>query len=136
MNPALLGPLADLAGKAFDRLFPDKEQAAKAKAEFALQAAQMEQAEVRAFQDFVVAYEGSGDAVHPALQFLRGSVRPGLTYALAGLYGWGFLHPGAFTAEHMTGLFQLNLISLGFWYSERALANLGLNLAKPTGDAK
>ena len=130
MNPALLGPLADLAGKVFDRLIPDKEAAAKAKADFALQAAQMEQVEVQAFQDFVVAYEGKGESVSPALQFLRGSVRPVLTYTLACLYGWGFLHPGTFTPEHMTGLFQLNLISLGFWYGERALANLGLDLGK------
>jgi hypothetical protein len=134
VNPALLGPLADLAGKVFDRILPDKEAAAKAKADFALQAIQLEQSEIQSFQDFVVKYEGSGDAVSPALQFLRGSVRPILTYVFAGLYGWGFLHPGVFTPEHMQGLFQLNLISLGFWYGERTLKNLGLNLSKEKKD--
>ena len=130
MNPALIAPLAKLAGNVFDKIFPDKEAAAKAKAEFALQAAQMDQAEADSFHEFVVAYEGQGDKVHTVIQILRGSVRPVLTYALAGLYGWGFLHPGTFDTEAMTGLFQLNLISLGFWYGERALKNLGLNLGK------
>lgn len=130
MNPLLIGPLAELAGKVFDRVLPDQKAADQAKAEFALQAAQMEQADISEFHDFVIAYEGKGDTVGAVLQFLRGSVRPVLTYVLAGLYGWGFLHPTVFTPEVSQGLFQLNLISLGFWYGERALANLGLNLAK------
>lgn len=74
--------------------------------------------------------------IHPAVRVLRNSVRPIMTYFLAGLYGWGFLHPGMFDADSMTGLFQLNLISLGFWYGERALSNLGLNLNRSKSDAK
>jgi hypothetical protein len=130
MNPLLAKPLIDLAGNVFDRILPDKEAAAKAKAEFIQQAAEMEQADTKEFHDFVVAYEGRGDNVHPVMQMLRGSVRPVLTYTLAGLYGYGFIHPTEFTPEQMQGLFQLNLISLGFWYGERALKNLGLNLGK------
>jgi hypothetical protein len=130
MNILLAKPILDIVGNVLDRVLPDKEAAAKAKLEFTTQAAQMDQAEVSEFHDFVVSYEGAGDKVGPGLQFLRGSVRPVLTYALACLYGWGFLHPGTFTAEHMQGLYQLNLISLGFWYGERALKNLGLNLSR------
>ena len=130
MNPLLVAPLAKLAGSVFDKIFPDEESAAKAKAEFAMQAAQMDQAGQSAFNEFVVAYEGSGADVNVVIQTLRGSVRPVLTYVLAGLYGWGFLHPNLFTPDTMAGLFQLNLISLGFWYGERALKNLGLNLGK------
>lgn len=36
MNPLLLGPIFDIAGKIFDRLIPDKAAADKAKAEFAV----------------------------------------------------------------------------------------------------
>ena len=128
MNPLFVKPIIDLAGDVFDRLIPDKEQAAKLKNEFAQQAASMDQQALQGFRDFVVAYEGRGDEVHPWLQILRGSVRPILTYALAGLYGWGFLNPDTFTQDTTAGLFQLNLISLGFWYGERAMKNLGLKL--------
>lgn len=130
MNPLLIPEAFTLVGKIFDKLFPDKEQAEKAKAEYALQAAQMDQIEIDSFRKFVVDYEGEGNTVHPYLQLLRGSVRPVLTYVLAGLYGYGFLNPGTFTMDYMQGLFNLNLISLGFWYGERALSNLGLNLGK------
>jgi hypothetical protein len=134
MNPLLvsplLTPLIELAGKVFDRVLPNKEAADQAKAQFALQAAQMSQSEVKEFHDFVVAYEGAGAEVTPALQILRGSVRPVLTYVLVALFGYGFVHPGEFTPEQMLGLFQLNLISLTFWYGERALSNLGLDLSK------
>jgi len=130
MNPLLITPLLDLAGKAFDKLFPDPEQAAKAKAEFAQQAAQMEQKDIDSFRNFIVAYEGSGDNAHPSIQILRGSVRPLLTYFLAGTYVYGFVNPSAIDKDAMEMLFQLNLLSLGFWFGERALRNLGLNLGK------
>lgn len=133
MNPLLAKPIIDLVGNIFDRVFPDKEQAAKAKQDFMVQSAMMEQSEANAFRDFVVAYEGSGDKVHPWLQILRGSVRPVLTYALVILYGYGFINPLEFSTEQMDGLFKLNLISLGFWYGERALKNLGLDMGKSDG---
>lgn len=130
MNPLLLQPAIDIVSKVLDRVIPDKTQAERAKAEYAMLVAQQEQTEVDNFRKFVVEYEGEGTAVAIPLQLLRGSVRPVLTYVLAGLYGWGFLHPGTFTPDGMVGLFQLNLISLGFWYGERALSNLGLDLSK------
>ena len=130
MNPLLITPLFDLASKAFDQLFPDPEQAAKAKSEFAQQAAKMEQADVDSFRDFMLAYEGNGDKVHPAIQILRGSVRPVLTYFLAGTYVYGFANPGSVDSSAMEMLFQLNLLSLAFWFGERSLRNLGLDLGK------
>jgi holin (3TMs family) len=129
INLLLAKPVIKLVGDVFDRIFPDKEQADKAKQDFMINAATMQQAETKEFHDFVVAYEGNGADVHPYLQILRGSVRPVLTYALAGLYGWGFIHPTEFSADQMQGLFQLNLISLGFWYGEKALKGLGVNLS-------
>lgn len=130
MNPLLITPLLELAGKAFDRVFPDPEQAAKAKAEFAMQASKMEEADINSFRDFMLAYEGQGDKVHPYIQILRGSVRPILTYSLAATFVYGYANPTAIDPEAMTMLFQLNLLSLGFWFGERALRNLGLNLGK------
>jgi hypothetical protein len=128
MNPLLVEPALKLVGNIFDRIFPDKEQAQKAKQAFMAESAKLEQTETKEFHDFIVAYEGNGSTVSPLLQFLRGSVRPVLTYGLVILYGYGFIKPTEFTPENMQSLFQLNLISLGFWYGERALNNLGLNL--------
>lgn len=134
MNPLLIKPVLDLAGNVFDRIFPDKEQAAKAKAEFVRQSAEMDLNQQQQFRDFVTEYEGRAADVHPALQILRGSVRPVLTYALAGLYGYGFLNPGEFSTEQMQGLFQLNLISMGFWYGERAMKKLGFQFKGAKND--
>ncbi len=130
MINTILGPILGIADKVLDRVIPDPEARAKAKLEFAQQASKLGQEEIKEFHDFVVQYEGAGEKVHPIIQILRGSVRPLMTYALAGAYIWGFLHPTTFTPDVMQGLFQLNLISLGFWYGERALKNLGLNLGK------
>ena len=130
MINTILGPILGIADKVLDRVIPDPEARAKAKLEFAQQASKLGQEEIKEFHDFVVQYEGAGEKVHPIIQILRGSVRPLMTYALAGAYIYGFLHPATFTPDVMQGLFQLNLISLGFWYGERALKNLGLNLSK------
>lgn len=122
-----IGPLADLVGKAMDRWLPARmSEAEKTEARQQAVAWVREQAfdEDKAFRDFVVQYEGSGAEVNWAIQTLRGSVRPVLTYFLAGAYVWGFLHPATFTQDVMQGLFQLNLVSLGFWYSERAVRRL------------
>ena len=130
MINALLGPILGIADKVLDRVIPDKDAREKAKLEFTKQIATLDQQEVKEFHDFVVNYEGVGDKVHPVIQILRGSVRPLLTYFLAAAYVWAFLHPADFSQDTMQGLFQLNLISLGFWYGERAMKNLGLNLGK------
>lgn len=126
MNPLLLAPLFT---EVIDRVFPDDESRANAKKALA----EIDQDALDSFRRFVVEYEGRGDQVAPTLQFYRGSVRPTLTYALAGLFGWGFANPGAIDANTMQMLFQLNLLSLGFWYGERALKNLGLNFGDRHG---
>lgn len=42
MNPLILGPILDVAGKVFDRLFPDKEKAEAAKLELLREAGTQE----------------------------------------------------------------------------------------------
>ena len=122
-----LAPLLGIGEKVIDKIWPDPETAAKAKIELAKEMSNIDLAEDKNFRDFVVAYEGKGDAVHPLIQVLRGSVRPVLTYVLAGFFLYGFVNPDSVNDKTLTLLWQLNLISLGFWYGERALKNLGLN---------
>lgn len=127
---ALMPTLTKLGDKVIESVFPDAESQNKARKEWQAQIAQIDQAEIDSFRDFVVAYEGAGDKVHPYLQFLRGSVRPCLTYFLAFAYVYCFVHPTEFSPDTLQQLWQLNLLSMGFWYGERALKNLGLNLKK------
>jgi hypothetical protein len=124
MLQALLPLLQPAIEKTLD-LIPDPKAKEKARQEMAKE---IEKAE-GSFRDFVVAYEGRGDQVHPVIQILRGSVRPILTYLLAGAFIYGFLTRD-FDPDTMEMLWQLNLLSLGFWYGERALKNLGANFGK------
>lgn len=133
---AALAPLLGIGEKVIDKLWPDPATAAKAKLEFAREMADVDIEKDKNFRDFVVAYEGRGDQVHPIIQILRGSVRPVLTYVLAAFFLYGFVRPGEVEKETMSLLWQLNLISLGFWYGERALKNLGLNISGPKKDAE
>lgn len=127
---ALLPLLTKIGGRVLDKVIPDPEARERAKQEFSKQAAEIDQQDLQSFRDFVIAYEGTGDQVHPVIQILRGSVRPILTYFLAGAFIWGFLHPGSYDAGTTDLLWKLNLISLGFWYGERALKNLGMDLGR------
>jgi hypothetical protein len=124
MLQALLPLLQPAIEKTLD-LIPDPKAKEKARQEMVKE---IERAE-GSFRDFVVAYEGRGDQVHPVIQILRGSVRPILTYLLAGAFIYGFLTRD-FDPDTMEMLWQLNLLSLGFWYGERALKNLGANFGK------
>jgi hypothetical protein len=127
MIQALLPMLQPAISKALD-MIPDP--AAKEKARQQMET-EIQKAE-GSFRDFVVAYEGRGDQVHWSIQILRGSVRPILTYVLAGAFIYGFLSRNV-DSDAMEMLWQLNLLSLGFWYGERALKNLGLDMGKKKG---
>jgi len=128
MIQALLPMLQPAISKALD-MIPDP--AAKEKARQQMET-EIQKAE-GSFREFVVAYEGRGDQVHWSIQILRGSVRPILTYVLAGAFIYGFLSRNV-DSDAMEMLWQLNLLSLGFWYGERALKNLGLNMDKKKGN--
>ena len=124
----LLPILQPALGKVLD-MIPDPEAKEKARKQIE---SEIQNAE-SSFRDFVVAYEGRGEDVHPIIQILRGSVRPVLTYALAGAFIYGFLTRNI-DKDAMEMLWQLNLLSLGFWYGERALKNLGLDMGKKKSD--
>lgn len=124
MIQALLPLLQPAMGKVLD-LIPDPKAKQKAKMEMEKEIQKAE----GSFRDFVVAYEGRGDQVHWTIQILRGSVRPVLTYLLAGAFIYGFLTRNV-DQDTMEMLWQLNLLSMGFWYGERAAKNLGVNFSK------
>ena len=120
----ITGEIVDGLGDFIRRRWPDKNEQEKVRAEIVASVEARAASAMDSFRQFVVAYEGSGDNVHPALQFLRGSVRPVLTYFLAGSYLWVFFHPGTYNEDMTQGLFQLNLISLSFWFGERAVTQI------------
>lgn len=106
-------------------MIPDPDAKQKARLEIV---AEIQKAEA-GFRQFVVSYEGAAKDVHISIQILRGTVRPVLTYFLAGAFIYGFLTRNV-DKDTMEMLWQLNLLSLGFWYGERALKNLGLDFGK------
>ena len=117
----------DIVGPVVDKVLsfiPDPEQ--KAKAAAAAMQATMDRDQ--AFRDFVVEYEGAAKDVHPSLQFYRGSVRPTITYAaIIGLFVAIWTNQPAATLDM---LFKINLLCLAFWFGERALNKLGLDLGR------
>lgn len=124
MIQALLPLLQPAMSKVLD-MIPDPKAKEKARQEMVKEVVRAE----GTFRDFVVQYEGAAKDVHVSIQILRGTVRPVLTYFLAGAFIYGFLSRNV-SDDAMEMLWQLNLLSLGFWYGERALKNLGLDMGK------
>jgi len=128
--PAVAGVLAggvfDLLKGWLERKYPDPKERAKEELELQQYLSTKDQAELQQFYDFVVKYEGEGDKVAPELQIYRGSVRPTVTYALVIAFVWGIMD--GWSEAYIDLLYRLNLISMGFWYGERAMKNLGLDL--------
>ena len=123
----LLKPVSDIFNSVIDKVAGDKIDE-KDKALLKLQGQEMLytalQNEEQGFRDFVIEYEGAAKDMPRFIQVLRGSVRPVLTYFLAGLLAYSMFASWEYEVQRF--LFQLNLISLGFWYGERALKNSGI----------
>lgn len=84
MNPLLLGPLLDAAGKVFDRLFPDQTQAEQAKLQLLKEASS---------QEFQLAMEqiktNQEEAKHASI-FVAGW-RPAIGWVCATGLAWNFI---------------------------------------------
>lgn len=126
-------PLSKVVEGTFDifkdwikRKFPDPAEQKKAEQEFEKYISDERQADIEAFNKFVIDYEGSGKDVTPWLQNYRGSVRPTITYALIVAFVVGIFDN--WPEEYIDLIYKLNLISMSFWYGERALKNLGLSV--------
>lgn len=135
----LISPVTGIINKVLDKIAGDK-ISEKEKAELAIKAHKLASEELQkqedAFRKFVLDYEGAAKDMPRFIQILRGSVRPVLTYVLAGFWIWGYAYmfvtpqipPDKLQQlnDIMALLFKLNLLSLGFWYGERLLTRTGL----------
>ena len=109
-----------------------EEERAKATLEAGAMAQQLAMQEKGAFRNFVLDYEGRAKEIPKTLVWLRSSIRPILTYAIAGAYvcGWlGVRIPGTtieFTPDRMELLKPALIMVLGFWFGERLLSRSGI----------
>ena len=96
------------------------------------------QEDLQAFYNFIIYYEGKASEHGKFIQWLRGSVRPILTYVFSGffiyvVFTWMTgeeLPEGSLTAVKL--VFGINLITLTFWFGERAIQRSGITeLLKP-----
>lgn len=102
MIATLLGPIAGLIGKAIDKAVPDKDQAAKLKADITTQAMSMADAELKGAVQIITA-EASGDS------WVQRSWRPIVMLFFAGLVGAHWL---GFTPENLTEAEVMNLLDI------------------------
>jgi hypothetical protein len=129
--------IGNLLGKILDKVAKDKISDAD-RAALKLEAEKLlsdeGQEDVKAFYDFVVQYEGAGALMPKGIQYLRASVRPVLTYVFAGFFVWIVWHyitatglpEGTDVALAVKLIFATNLITLGFWFGEKAIERSGL----------
>jgi len=90
------------------------------------------QEDLQAFYNFIIDYEGKASEHGKFIQWLRGSVRPILTYVFSGffiyiVFTWmtgDALPEGSLTAVKL--VFGINLMTLGFWFGERAIERSGI----------
>lgn len=123
----LVKPVTNLIDNIIDKVAPDKmSEAEKEQLKFEAKKHAAEELSKREadFFDFVIKYEGQAKDMPRVVQILRGLVRPILTFGLAGLFGHGFIE--GYDAELMDMLFKLNVISMVFWYGEKAVTRTGL----------
>ncbi len=131
MNPiydVVRGAAAETVGKVFSRLSDlipagaEKRAELEAKArELALEEARTQAAlalqEDDSLRGFMLAYEGRAETLPLAVQVLRASVRPILSYLLVASTAWLVWNGRAIPVE----LHQLDLLCLAFWFGERAV---------------
>jgi len=91
-----------------------------------------DQEDIRQFYDFVVRYEGAAADMPRFVQVLRSLVRPVLTFVFAGymIYVVQVWLLGDTLPENsdlsVKIIFAINLLTLGFWFGERAVERSGI----------
>ena len=89
------------------------------------------------FRDFFIKYEGEAKDMPRAIQVLRGSVRPVITYLALiffAITAWRYISlVGTASLEQLSLiggvlqlLFWLNIITLTFWFGEKVVTRSGL----------
>lgn len=128
----IIGGLLD---KVLDKVAKDKVDDAtmeKLKQEAQRMLSDEGQEDLQAFYNFIVDYEGKASEHGKFIQWLRGSVRPILTYIFSGffiyiVYTWitgEKLPEDSLTAVKL--VFAVNILTLGFWFGERAIQRSGI----------
>lgn len=124
-NPLLIAPVFELAGKVFDRIFPDKEAAARAKLEMMQMASEHEFKEWAARADIVKTEAASGN-------WLTAAWRPVtmLTFTALIVARWfGFAAPDLAEAEYLQ-LWSIVELGLGGYVIGRSAEKVIPEVAK------
>ena len=103
----LVTSLIPVITKVIERALPDQKDQDKAKLLITKELQKAEFQKEKVFRDFVVSYEGSANEIPKVILYLRASVRPILTYFLAGLFFYGFLNPDKINDTTFKMLYQL-----------------------------
>jgi len=135
LNPAKW--VADMADSVLDKIFGDK---ASDEQKMAFRLAMYEAAENSKdrFNEFVIAHTGAAKDMPRSIQIIRGLVRPVITFVNFGalmwlVYQWVYGPQGVVLDLPLKLIFSLNLLTLGFWFGDKALERSGL--LKFLGDA-
>lgn len=130
LNPISI--IGDLVGKALDKIAGDKmSDAEKAQVQLVIQEGLRESED--AFRDFVIEHTGAAKDMPRSVQILRGMIRPVVTLWAFGLLNWVLWL--AFNADlarldaatfSVKVVFALNIITLVFWFGDKALQRSGL----------
>jgi len=128
LNPAKW--VADLADSVLDKVFGDK---ASDEQKMAFKLAMYEAAEASkdTFNEFVLAHTGSAKDMPRFIQIVRGLVRPLITFINFGallwvIWQWVYGPQGVILDLPLKLIFSLNLLTLGFWFGDKALERSGL----------
>lgn len=136
VNGAALEVAGSVASKVIESLAKLGEgHTGKKEKEIILQQALYEhlKSEGSTFHDFFLAYEGSAADQHVIIKVIRGLVRPLLTLYLVALFSWFGYRWMSVDVERMDAFMQLikmvfamNVVSLVFWFGDRAIQRTGL----------
>lgn len=130
MNPlSFIGSIADTIKTGLDKFLPDK----MSEAEKATLGNQMQQFIIDqgiradgAFREFVLDYEGKASDLPKGLLWLRSSIRPLFTVAVA-YWDWLYFSDAVvWPVEKVSMLKAINLIVLIFWFGDRAIQRSGI----------
>jgi hypothetical protein len=128
LNPAKW--VADLADSVLDKVFGDK-ASDEQKMQFKLAMYEAAEASKDSFNEFVLAHTGSAKDMPRFIQIVRGLVRPLITFINFGallwvLWQWVYGPQGVILDLPLKLIFSLNLLTLGFWFGDKALERSGL----------
>lgn len=144
MSTGLLSILGNILPRLFDiidQLVPDKDAAAKLKAELKRQTMDIDHAEQMAiYQQFAAEFGHAKTAFDSFVDGMNRLVRPLVTYGVIGMFAFMLANPAQFKevveAAALTPAWMWALIAtvIGFWFGGRALKDWQQFVAAPRQD--